>query len=40
MRDHAIFQREGDDLYCEVPIRFTQAALGADLKVPTLDGKP
>jgi molecular chaperone DnaJ len=39
VREHAIFQREGDDLYCEVPIRFSQAALGADLKVPTLEGE-
>ena len=39
VREHAIFQREGDDLYCEVPIRFSQAALGAELKVPTLDGE-
>ena len=39
IREHAIFQREGDDLYCEVPIRFTQAALGAELAVPTLGGE-
>ena len=39
VREHALFQRDGDDLYCEVPIRFSQAALGADLKVPTLDGE-
>ncbi len=38
VREHEIFQREGDDLYCEVPIRFAQAALGAELRVPTLDG--
>jgi molecular chaperone DnaJ len=38
VREHAIFQRDGDDLHCEVPIRFTQAVLGADLAVPTLDG--
>lgn len=38
VREHAIFQREGDDLHCEIPIRFGQAALGAALKVPTLDG--
>ncbi len=38
VREHELFQREGDDLYCEVPIRFSQAALGADLVVPTLDG--
>ncbi|MEO6688660.1 MAG: molecular chaperone DnaJ [Dokdonella sp.] len=39
VREHAIFQRDGDDLHCEIPIRFAQAALGADLKVPTLDGE-
>lgn len=39
VREHAIFQREGDDLHCEIPIRFAQAALGAELKVPTLDGE-
>ena len=39
VREHAIFQREGDDLHCEIPIRFAQAALGATLKVPTLDGE-
>ena len=39
VREHPIFQRDGDDLYCEVPIRFSQAALGADMKVPTLDGE-
>ncbi len=39
VREHAIFTREGDDLYCEVPIRFGQAALGAELVVPTLGGE-
>ena len=39
VREHAIFQRERDDLYCEVPIRFSQAALGAELEVPTLGGE-
>ena len=39
VREHRIFQREGNDLYCEVPIRFSQAALGAELPVPTLDGE-
>lgn len=38
VQPHDIFQREGDDLLCEVPISFTQAALGAELEVPTLDG--
>ena len=35
---HEIFQREGDDLLCEVPISFVQATLGADIEVPTLNG--
>ena len=39
VREHAIFQRERDDLFCEVPIRFSQAALGAELAVPTLGGE-
>lgn len=39
VREHAIFQRDGDDLHCEIPLRFGQAALGAVLKVPTLDGE-
>jgi len=33
------FERQGDDLVCEVPISFAQAALGAEVEVPTLDGK-
>ena len=33
---HEIFQRDGDDLLCEVPISFAQAALGAEIEVPTL----
>lgn len=39
VRKHAIFQREGADLYCEVPIDFVDAALGGELEVPTLDGR-
>ncbi len=35
---HEIFEREGDDLICEVPIGFVQAALGTELEVPTLNG--
>jgi molecular chaperone DnaJ len=34
-----IFQRDGDDLLCEVPVSFVDAALGADIEVPTLTGK-
>jgi molecular chaperone DnaJ len=39
VRAHEIFQRDGDDLLCEVPISFVQAALGAEIEVPALDGK-
>ncbi|MFN3785623.1 MAG: molecular chaperone DnaJ [Thiothrix sp.] len=38
VKPHPLFQRDGDNLYCEVPIRFTTAALGGELEVPTLDG--
>ena len=38
VRAHAIFERDGDDLHCEVPIRFSQAALGDTVRVPTLGG--
>jgi len=38
VQSHAIFQRDGDDLLCEVPVSFVQAALGAEIEVPTLDG--
>ncbi len=37
--EHDVFKREEDNLFCEVPISFTQAALGAELDVPTLTGK-
>lgn len=36
---HDIFQRDGDDLLCEVPVSFVQAALGGEVDVPTLTGK-
>ncbi len=39
VRAHDLFERDGDDLHCEVPIHFVQAALGADIEVPTLQGK-
>ena len=39
VQKHEIFTREGYDVYIEMPIRFTQAALGDKLEVPTLDGK-
>ena len=39
VRQHAIFERDGRDLYCEVPVSFVDAALGGELEVPTLDGR-
>ena len=39
IKRHAIFTREDFDVLCEVPISFTQAALGAEIEVPTIDGK-
>ena len=39
IKRHAIFTRQDMDVLCEVPITFTQAALGAEIQVPTLDGK-
>lgn len=38
IRPHAIFKREGYDVVCDIPISFTQAALGADIDIPTIDG--
>lgn len=39
VKEHPLFQREEYEVFCEVPISFTQAALGAKIDVPTLDGK-
>lgn len=39
VKPHEIFEREGKNLYCEVPIGFVDAALGGELEVPTLDGR-
>ncbi|MDO8862590.1 molecular chaperone DnaJ [Haliea sp. E1-2-M8] len=39
VRQHPIFERDGKNLYCEVPITFVAAALGGELEVPTLDGR-
>ena len=39
VREHPLFRREEQDIVCEIPISFTQAALGAQIDVPTLDGK-
>ena len=39
VKPHAIFERDGANVLCEIPITFPQAALGAEIEVPTLDGK-
>ncbi|WAI11915.1 MAG: molecular chaperone DnaJ [Buchnera aphidicola (Macrosiphum albifrons)] len=39
VKKHPIFEREENNLYCEVPINFTMAALGGEIEVPTLDGR-
>ena len=38
LKAHAVFQREQNDLHCEMPISFTTAALGGEIEIPTLDG--
>ena len=39
VKPHAIFERDGANLHCDVPISFTKAALGGEIDVPTLDGR-
>ena len=39
VRPHELFRREGTSVLCEAPITFTQAVLGAELEIPTIDGK-
>src|SRR5713101_10411 len=39
VREHPLFVREGNDVVCEVPLSFAQAALGVEIEVPTLEGK-
>ena len=39
VKEHPFFERQGNDLHCVVPVSFTQAALGAEIKVPTLEGE-
>jgi len=39
VRAHEFFERDGNDLHCEVPISFVDAALGGELEVPTMDGR-
>jgi molecular chaperone DnaJ len=38
VQDHPFFRRDGDDLYCEVPLQFPTLALGGEIQIPTLDG--
>ena len=39
LKPHAVFQRDHNDLHCEMPISFSTAALGGEIEIPTLDGK-
>ena len=39
VRPHPVFERRGDDVWCDMPLTYAQACLGADVTVPTLDGK-
>ncbi len=39
VKPHEMFEREGTDIWCEIPISFTKAALGGNVEVPTLEGK-
>ena len=38
VKDHPVFERQGNDLHCVIPVSFAQAALGAEMQVPTLEG--
>jgi molecular chaperone DnaJ len=38
IKPHLVFQRDHDDLHCEMPVSFTAAALGGEIAIPTLDG--
>jgi molecular chaperone DnaJ len=39
VQEHPLFERDGDNVFCQVPVTFTQAALGAEITIPTLKGK-
>ena len=39
VQDHKVFERDGFDIHCEVPVSFSQAALGCEVDVPTLGGR-
>ena len=38
LKEHSVFQRDGDDLHCQLPVSFTLSALGGEIEIPTLDG--
>ncbi len=38
VKNHKFFERKGDDIYCEIPIKMTTAALGGSVEIPTIDG--
>jgi molecular chaperone DnaJ len=38
VQEHSFFQRDGNDLYCEIPVNFPTVALGGEITIPTLDG--
>src|SRR5688572_9523036 len=39
VQDHPFFRREGNDLYCEIPLNYPTIALGGEITIPTLDGE-
>lgn len=39
IKRHQIYERKGDHVFCEIPITFTQATLGAEIEIPMVDGK-
>jgi molecular chaperone DnaJ len=39
LKEHGVFQRDGNDLHCEMPVSFTTAALGGEIEIPTLEGQ-
>jgi len=39
VRPHELFRRDGSDVFCHAPITFTQACLGGEMEIPTIDGK-
>ena len=39
LKEHSVFQRDANDLHCQMPVSFTTAALGGEIEIPTLDGQ-